>query len=140
MPEPLPDPRLRRALEQIDLLKRELRTERVRSGNLRHALAKAQRLAADAKPKQEQRRRAAKGETMTDSRTRKDELIATISALIPSQTEDKLCELVAVMALASLTREQRSAVLAPPAPPTTKHSHSTRRRRPAPVLPFMKPA
>jgi hypothetical protein len=55
MPEPsLPDPRLRKVLEQVDQLKRELRAERVRSGNLRHALAKA-RMAADAKPVQEQR-------------------------------------------------------------------------------------
>jgi hypothetical protein len=52
----LPDPRLRRALEQIDLLKRELRTERVRSGNLRHALKRVQQgLAADAKPQRERR-------------------------------------------------------------------------------------
>jgi hypothetical protein len=43
MPElSLPDPRLRKALEQIDLMKKELRSERVRSGNLRHQLDKLQ--------------------------------------------------------------------------------------------------
>jgi hypothetical protein len=56
MPEPLPDPRLRRALDQVDQLKEELRVERVKSGNLRHALRKVQQgLAQDAKPKPEQR-------------------------------------------------------------------------------------
>jgi hypothetical protein len=50
----LPDPRLRKALETVDQLKEELRVERIKAGNLRFALAKA-KLAADAKPKPEQR-------------------------------------------------------------------------------------
>jgi len=52
----LPDPRLRKALETVDQLKQELRTERVKSGNLRHALKQVrQGLATDAKPRPEQR-------------------------------------------------------------------------------------
>jgi len=52
----LPDPRLRRALDQVDELKRELRAERIKAGNLAVRLVKAQRVAADAKaPKPEQR-------------------------------------------------------------------------------------
>lgn len=50
MPEPLPDPRLRKALETVDQLKEQLRAERVKSGNLRHLLTQA-RTAADEKPK-----------------------------------------------------------------------------------------
>ena len=57
MPEPLPDPRLRKILEQVDQLKRELKAERVKSGNLRHQLIKA-RMAADAKPVQAEQRPA----------------------------------------------------------------------------------
>ena len=57
MPEPLPDPRLRKALETVDQLKEALRAERVKSGNLRHQLERA-RMAADAKPKQEHEQRA----------------------------------------------------------------------------------
>ena len=51
MPESsLPDPRLRRALEELDATKKALRTERVRSGNLRAQLDEKARMAADAKP------------------------------------------------------------------------------------------
>jgi hypothetical protein len=53
--ESLPDPRLRKALETVDQLKEALRTERVKSGNLRHQLERARMAADAAKPKPEQR-------------------------------------------------------------------------------------
>jgi hypothetical protein len=54
MPEPLPDPRLRRVLEQLDQTKKELRAERIRASNLKATLAKerAQRTADAAKREQ----------------------------------------------------------------------------------------
>ena len=59
MPEPLPDPKLRRALEQVDALKRDLRAEKIRSGNLRHTLQQVQQgLAQDSKPAPRPERRA----------------------------------------------------------------------------------
>ncbi len=54
MPEPLPDPRLRRVLDQIDQLKRELKSERMKAAKWKHLAEKARR-AVDAQPKQEQR-------------------------------------------------------------------------------------
>ena len=54
MQESLPDPRLRKVMTECDELRKALRAERVKSGNLRHQLTKA-RMAADAKPKPEQR-------------------------------------------------------------------------------------
>jgi hypothetical protein len=52
----LPDPRLRKAMDALDQTRKELRAERIRSANLRHALTTLrQGLAADAKPKPEQR-------------------------------------------------------------------------------------
>ena len=55
MPEPLPDPRIRRALDQVDQLKEELRAECIRASNLKTRLEKAQRIAAAAKQRPEQR-------------------------------------------------------------------------------------
>lgn len=49
-----PDPKaLRRAMEQVDQLKRELRAERIRSGHLKFELLKARRT-LDAKPPPDQ--------------------------------------------------------------------------------------
>lgn len=55
MAEPLPDPRLRRALQAVDDLKKELRTERIKTGNLQARLAKATRT-NDSAPKQREQR------------------------------------------------------------------------------------
>ena len=38
-----PDPRLRKALETVDTLRKELRAERIRTGNLRAQLGKTRR-------------------------------------------------------------------------------------------------
>ena len=52
----LADPRLRRALEQVDQLKRELKAEKIRSGHLRFELVKALPRTADAKRDQQDHR------------------------------------------------------------------------------------
>ena len=49
MTTPLPDPRLRKGLEQVDTLKKQLCSERIRAGNLKAQLDKA-RIATDSKP------------------------------------------------------------------------------------------
>lgn len=57
MPEPQPDPRLRKVMIERDELREQLRIERVRSGNLRAALKRVQAgLAQDAKPVQAEQR------------------------------------------------------------------------------------
>lgn len=56
MPEPPPDPRLRRALEEKDELQRQLRNERKRSGILRALLDRERtQRTPDAKSTAEQR-------------------------------------------------------------------------------------